>query len=74
MGVAGRLALALVGLVLGGGVGGIAGLLGGLLYTDLASSVNFEGYSGYVVGFWILGGIPIGMIAGLVIALKWSRR
>lgn len=46
MGVAGRLALALVGLVLGGGVGGIAGLPGGLLYTDLASSVNFEGYSG----------------------------
>ena len=74
MGGAARAGLALLGLVLGCGAGGGIGLLGGLLYTELAGTGSFEGYSGFVVAYWILGGLVIGMIAGLVAALKWSRR
>ena len=54
MSVAGRAALALLGLVLGGVAGGVVGLLGGLAYTELAGTSSFEGYSGFVVAFWIL--------------------
>ncbi len=74
MSAAGRIALAFLGLVLGGGLGGGIGLLAGLLYTELASTSGFEGYSGYVVVVWMLGGILVGLIAGPVVALKWSRR
>lgn len=65
---------ALLGLLLGGAAGGGAGLLGGLGYTELANTSGFEGYSGFVVVVWMLFGILIGMVAGLVIGLSRSRR
>ena len=71
---AGRIGFALLGLVLGGIAGGVLGLLGGLAYTTLAETSGFEGYSGFVVAAWLLGGIVIGLIVGLVMGLKLSRR
>lgn len=72
---AGRtIGFALLGLLLGGFAGGGLGLLGGLAYTELADTSGFEGYSGFTVAYWMLGGIIFGMIAGLVAGLKRSRR
>ena len=65
---------ALLGLVLGGVVGSSLGLLGGLAYTELVSTSGFEGYSGFVVAYWMLGGIALGLIAGLIAGLRWSYR
>lgn len=65
-----RLAFAVLGITLGSSGGGIAGLLAGLAYVEIAATSGFEGYSGFVVAFWILGGVLIGMIAGLVVAYK----
>ena len=73
MSLARRLAFALLGLTLGSSGGGVAGLLGGLAYTEIASTSGFEGYSGFVVAFWILGGVVLGMIAGLVVAYRWAK-
>jgi hypothetical protein len=74
MSAAGRFGFALLGLIIGGAIGGGLGLLGGLAYTELAHTSSFEGYSGFVVGAWMLGGIVIGLIAGLIAALKLTRR
>jgi hypothetical protein len=68
------IAFALVGLLLGGVAGGGMGLLGGLAYTELAATSGFEGYSGFVVAGWMLAGIVIGLIAGLVVGIKRSKR
>jgi len=65
---------AAVGLVAGAIAGGGIGLLGGLAYTELAATSGFEGYSGFVVACWMLGGIVIGLIAGLIGGLKLARR
>ena len=73
MSIARRLAFAALGITLGSSGGGIAGLLAGLAYTEIAATSGFEGYSGFVVAFWILGGVAIGMIVGLVVAYKFSR-
>jgi hypothetical protein len=73
MSIARRLGIALLGITLGSSGGGIAGLLGGLAYTELADTSGFEGYSGFVVAFWILGGVLIGMIGGLVVAYRFAR-
>jgi hypothetical protein len=73
MTVAGTIGLALLGLLLGVVAGGGLGLLGGLAYTELADISGFEGYSGFVVAYWILGGIVLGLIAGLIAGLRWSR-
>ena len=70
MSLARRLGFAVLGLTLGASAGGVAGLLGGLAYTEIARTSGFEGYSGFVVAFWMLGGIVLGMIAGLVVAHK----
>jgi hypothetical protein len=69
-----KIGFALLGLVLGGVVGCGLGLLGGLAYTELTSTSGFEGYSGFVVAYWMLCGIVLGLIAGLVAGLKWSHR
>jgi hypothetical protein len=53
-------------------VGGGAGLLGGLLYTELASTRSFEGYSGYVVGYWLIVGAFIGLIVGPVLGWRFA--
>jgi hypothetical protein len=73
MSIARRLGFAVLGLTLGSSGGGIAGLLAGLAYIEIAQTSGFEGYSGFVVAFWILGGIVIGMIAGLIVAFKFVK-
>ncbi len=73
MSIARRLAFAVLGLALGAAGGGVIGLLAGLAYIEIAGTSGFEGYSGFVVAFWIMGGITIGMIAGLVVAYKLAR-
>ena len=69
-----RVGLAFAGMLLGAAAGAGVGLLGGLGYTALADTSGFEGYSGFVVGFWMLGGIAAGMILGLIATYKISRR
>lgn len=73
MSMAHRLGFALLGIMLGSSAGGVAGLLGGLAYTEIAATSGFEGYSGFVVAFWILGGVVLGMIVGLILAYKFAR-
>jgi hypothetical protein len=73
MSLARRLAFAVLGLALGAAGGGVIGLLAGLAYVEIAQTSGFEGYSGFVVAFWILGGITVGMIAGLIVAYKMAR-
>lgn len=73
MSMARRLGFALLGIALGSSGGGIAGLLAGLAYVEITGTSGFEGYSGFVVAFWLLGGVVIGMIAGLVVAYKFTR-
>jgi hypothetical protein len=65
---------ALLGLTLGAAIGGVLGLAGGLAYTELANISGLEGHSGFVVAYWILGGIIAGFVVGVVASLKWSRR
>ena len=74
MSIARQLAFSVLGLISGALGGGVLGLLGGLAYTEIAATSGFEGYPGFVVAYWILGGIVIGMIAGLVIALRLAKR
>jgi hypothetical protein len=70
MSMARRLGLAALGLTLGSSGGGVVGLLAGLAYIEIAHTSGFEGYSGFVVAFWMIGGVVIGMILGLVLAYK----
>ena len=74
MAMAHRVGLAFAGMLLGAAAGAGAGLLGGLGYTALADTSGFEGYAGFVVGFWMLGGIAAGVILGLIAAYRISRR
>jgi branched-subunit amino acid ABC-type transport system permease component len=53
--------LAIVGFFLGGILGGVAGVALGFLYTTLAHTTSFEGYSGMLVFFTFM---PIGAILG----------
>ncbi len=50
--------------------GGLLGFLGGLAWTGFAATSGFEGYSGFVVVYWLLGGVIAGFIAGLVAVLR----
>ena len=61
-------------MLFGAMAGAVAGVLGGLGYTELANTSGFEGYSGFVVAFWMLAGTAIGMIFGLIVAYKLARR
>ncbi len=45
-------------------------MLDRLIYSELAQSSGFAGYSGFVVDYWMLGGIVLGPIAGLVVGLR----
>ena len=74
MSIAHRLGLAALGITLGSSVGGVVGLLAGLAYIEIADTSGFEGYSGFVVAFWMLGGVVIGMILGLVLTYKLARK
>jgi hypothetical protein len=72
---AGRaIGFALIGVLAGGALGGGAGVLSGLAYTSFAETSNFEGYSGYVVAFWMLAGIFLGVIAGIITGARLARR
>ena len=66
--------LALLGAVVGAVAGGGLGLGGGLAYTELASVSGFEGYSGFVVAYWMLAGIILGLLAGLISGIWISCR
>ena len=72
---AGRtIGIALIGLIVGSIAGGLAGLLCGLVYTQLATISEFEGYSGFVVAYWILAGIMVGIVAGLIFGVRRAHR
>jgi hypothetical protein len=73
MGIAGRIVLVLIIAAAGAVAGGLAGLAGGLVYTGLAGTPGFEGYSGFVVAYWMLAGIVLGFGAGAVVAIRQSR-
>jgi hypothetical protein len=62
-----KIAFGLLGLVAGAVIGGGLGLGGGLAWTELMQTSSFEGYSGYVVVFWILAGILLGGAGGLIL-------
>jgi len=63
----------LLGLILGGGLGLVAGLVVGLVGIDLFEVSCFEGYCGYLVVLaYAPGGLILGAIAGAV--LGWGRR
>jgi hypothetical protein len=63
----------ILGAIAGAAIGGGAGLGGGLAYTELAGTSGFEGYSGYVVGYWLIAGGFIGFIAGAVAGARLGR-
>jgi len=69
-----KLGLGLLGSLVGAILGGILGLFGGLGYTELVAISGFEGYSGYVVVFWMLGAILIGIVVGPILVLRRMRR
>lgn len=64
----------ILGAVIGAAAGVGLGLIGGLGYAELASVSGFEGYSGFVVAYWMLGGLIAGIVLGIPIAIKQSRR
>jgi hypothetical protein len=51
-------------------LGGFLGSLGGLAWTELADTSGFEGYSSFVVVYWLLGGVVLGLIAALITAFR----
>lgn len=67
-----KLALILIGVLLGASVGAGVGLGAGLAYTTLAETSGFEGESGFVVAYWMLAGIILGVIAGPTLLLRRS--
>jgi hypothetical protein len=64
----------LLGAIVGAATGAGLGLLGGLGYTELASVSGFEGESGFVVGYWMLGGLLVGLCVGVYSGLRLARR
>lgn len=68
------LGFAFLGALIGAAVGCALGLGGGLAWITLAGTSSFEGQSGFVVGFWILAGIILGLVFGAIRAARWSRR
>ena len=56
--------LAFVGLFLGALFGGVIGIGLGLLWTTVAHTSDFEGYSGMLVFYTFM---PLGMIFGAVL-------
>jgi hypothetical protein len=69
-----KIGLLLIGLLAGGIAGGLVGLCAGLAHTQLASVSGFEGYSGYMVAYWILAGIAFGALVGIVLAVRRAHR
>jgi hypothetical protein len=50
--------------------GGLLGLLGGLARAELAATSGFEGYSGFVIVYWLFTGLVLGLIGGLIAAVR----
>jgi hypothetical protein len=57
-------------VLLGPLTGGFLGFLGGLVWIELVGTTGFEGYSGFVVAYWLLAGVVSGLIAGLFMAIR----
>ena len=70
MSAAKSIGLGMLWAILGGIVGGGLGLGGGLAWTELAHTSGFEGYSGYVVGYWLIFGVFIGLIGGAIFGAR----
>lgn len=71
---AGRsIALGLLCALLGAIAGGGLGIGGGLAWTALAETSSFEGYSGFVIAYWMLAGIILGFIAGAIFGARLGR-
>jgi hypothetical protein len=68
------IALGGLGLIAGAIAGGLAGLGSGLAWTSLAGTSGFEGYSGFVVAYWMLGGIIAGALAGAIFGVRLAQR
>jgi hypothetical protein len=51
-------------------IGGLLSFLGGLAWTELAADSGFEGYSGFVVVYWLFAGLILGLAAGLIAAFR----
>lgn len=69
-----KIGLTVIGAGVGAIVGGSAGIGGGLLFTEVAGTVDFEGYSGYVIVAWMLAGTLVGTIAGAGLVIAMVRR
>ena len=69
-----RFAYAMLGITVGASAGAVVGLLAGLAHIEIAGTSGFEGYSGFVVAFWLLSGVMIGMVAGVLIAYKFVTK
>lgn len=66
---------ALLGGVLGAALGGVAGVLLGLAFVELAQVSDFEGRSGYLVGFLFMpAGIVVGAVAGAILLRRRGGR
>lgn len=74
MGAGRTLGFGLLGAIVGAVLGCALGFGGGLAWITLAGTSDFEGYSGFVVGFWMLAGIILGLVAGATWAIRRSRR
>lgn len=57
-------------VTLGGVAGGGLGLGGGLAWITTMGTSSFEGYSGFVVAYWLLGGIVVGIVAGVWMGVR----
>lgn len=65
-----KIGFGILGLIIGGMVGAVAGILGGLAWTMLAGTSGFEGYSGFVTAYWMLAGLILGAIAGAIVLAR----
>jgi hypothetical protein len=71
MNIGAKVGFGLLGFLLGGVAGTGAGLCLGLAYTTLADTSGFEGYSGFVVAYWMLGGLLAGAIGGAILLPRY---
>lgn len=74
MGIGAKLGFGLLGFLLGGAGGCGAGLCLGLAYTALAGTSSFEGYSGFVVAYWMLAGLVAGAIGAALLLPRYVGR
>jgi hypothetical protein len=67
--------LSAIGGIAGAVLGAIAGFLVGALAAEVFQVSGFEGQAGYFVVFlFALSGLLIGLVAGILLTLRWQRR